>query len=56
MQKYQSEATVQTTKKNIVLVTGGLMEFGQFVRQLRLNLVMDLMRGGVETKLVYVQT
>ena len=31
----------------------GLMEFGQFVGQLRLNLLMDLMRGGVETKLMY---
>ena len=29
------------------------MEFCQFVGQLRLNLLMDLMRGGVETKLMY---
>ena len=38
--------------KIIVLVTGGLMEFCQFVGQLSLNLLMDLMRGGVETKLL----
>ena len=39
--------------KVIVLVTRGLMEFCQFVGQLRLNLLMDLMRGVVETKLMY---